>query len=178
MTDGPLTTQGILWERQCITYLGTRIYYTQANLLEGNVARAIRGLKRCIEFWGTLPLSVAGRVALLKMIALPRLLYYFRTLPIWSPVSVFKQLRSIIVGFLWASGRRRVALNIMMRPRSEGGLGVPDFETYYLAAQLQWLTQMVARTFRDQVDVDGNQTIRQTLSRLLLQLPLPSSSLT
>lgn len=134
------------------------------------MGKAIWGFKSNLEFWGTLPLSVAGRVALLKMVTLPRLLYYFRTLPVWIPASIFKQLQSMITGFLWAAGRRRVALKILIRPKSEGGLAVPDLETFYLAAQLQWLTQAVALEFRGPGEQNGGQTPGQVLSRIILQL--------
>lgn len=170
-------SEGVTWEDRCLPYLGTQIYHSQEDILEGNIGKAIRGAKSNFEFWGSLPLSVAGRVALLKMITLPRLLYYFRTLSVWIPTKFFKQLRSMISAFIWGTGRR-VALSTLMRPRAEGGLAVPDYETYYLAAQFQWLTQWVADAIR--VDDEHREDIRalSLLFRIVLRLPVNAASLT
>lgn len=168
----------IRWERQCLLYLGTHIYHKHEDILEGNINRASRGIKGNIAFWSTLPLSVAGRVALLKMAGLPRLLYYFRTLPVWIPSSLFKQLRSLEWEFLWGSGRRRIALATMMQPRAEGGWAVPDFEQYYLAAQLQWLTQSVANEFRGPDTTEGRWIPRHVLSFIILGQKLWQRTLT
>ena len=102
---------------------------------------AVRALRSSIAFWETILLSVAGRIALLKMVALPQLLYFFGTLPLWIPRAIFRELDSIYTAFIWGSGRRRVALRTLQRPTADGGIAVPDFEAYYLAAQLQWFTQ-------------------------------------
>lgn len=154
--DGPAQIGGIRREPRCLPYLGTNIYHSPADLVEGNIGRALRGLKGSLAFWSTLRLTVAGRIALLKMVALPRLLYYFRTLPIWLTGSTFRQLRSLVGVFLWGTGRLQVALDTMMRPRADGGLAVPDFELYCLAAQLQWLTQAVALGYRGHAGPEGS----------------------
>lgn len=138
----------------------------------------IRGLRGSFGFWSTLPISVAGRVALLKMEALPRLLYYFRTLPIWVLGSVFRQLRSMAVGFIWGSARRRVAMATMIHPRADGGLAVPDFELYYLAAQLQWLTQAVTQELRGPDGPVGRWIPRYILSFIVLQQKMRLEPLT
>lgn len=106
--------------------LGVRIYNKAVDLFEGNIGRALRSTRSNLDFWASMPLSVAGRVALLKIITLPRLLYYFVTLPIWIPGKCFAQFNSMVSSFLWGTGRRRVSLPTMMLPRWEGGFAVPD----------------------------------------------------
>ena len=137
----PITVAETLMTWQPITfkYLGINIYHTNLDLLEGNIGRAVTSLRSQIRFWITLPLSIAGRVSLSKMIMLPRLLYYFANLPIKLPLTLFKTLDSLLIELIWGTGRRRVSLGKLQLPPSEGGLGAPHFEGYYLAAQLQWL---------------------------------------
>lgn len=181
MTHGTATPElpeQLRWESHCLPYLGTVIYHSPADLLEGNVGRAIRALRGNMGFWQTLPLSVAGRIALLKMVALPRLLYYFRVLPLWVPGSIFRRLRSMMLDFIWGAGRRRVALNTLIRQREEGGMGAPDLEWYYLAAQLQWLTQAVAREFRGPEGPLGRIIPRHILSFITFCQRLRLSHLT
>ena len=43
----------------------------------------------------------------------------------------------LIGKLIWGSNRHRVALAKLFAPLLEGGLGVPNLELYYVAAQLQ-----------------------------------------
>lgn len=89
----------------------------------------------------TLPLSVMSRIALPKMIILPKLLYYFSNLPIYVPARQFRELEALLRDLIWNKGRPRMALWKIFAPFDNGGLAVPNLELYYLAAQLQWLTK-------------------------------------
>lgn len=91
---------------------------------------------------------------------------------------VFANLKSMMVGFVWGSGRRRVALKTLMRPRVEGGLAVPDFELYYIAAQLQVFTQAVTLDFRGPDSARGGGNPRHVLSFIALQQRLDLRDLT
>ena len=42
---------------------------------------------------------------------------------------------------IWDRGRHRISIETLKNPKSRGRLSVPDFELYYLAAQLQWLAK-------------------------------------
>ncbi|KAJ1120088.1 hypothetical protein NDU88_008264, partial [Pleurodeles waltl] len=107
---------------------------------EGNLGNALRSLRPSVEFWRSLKLSVMARVALSKMIILPRLLYYFANLPLLIPRAWFRDLNAILRELIWDNGRRRTTLATICRPPNAGGLGAPDFEAYYLASQLQWIS--------------------------------------
>lgn len=52
-------------------YLGVNVYRETVDMLDGNITRAITSLRPQIKFWTSLPLSVAGRVAISKMVMLP-----------------------------------------------------------------------------------------------------------
>ena len=166
----PESLQRLQWEPSCLQYLGVKIYHEKTDVLSGNISRAIRGLRSSVMFWNTLPLSVAGRIAIIKIIALPRLLYFFSTLPIWIPGAIFRELDSLMISFIWDKGRRRVALTTMQRTKLDGGLAVPDLEGYYLAAQMQWYTQWQAKA-REHIRRQETETpTREQLHRSLLGL--------
>ena len=85
----------------------------------------------------------------------------------WIPRAIFRELDSLSTAFIWGSGRRRVALQILQRPTREGGMAVPDFESYYLAAQLQWYTQWMSCRLRS--EQGRNQSIPE-LQELVMVL--------
>ena len=87
---------------------------------------------RSVEFWSKMPLSVAGRVALSKMVILPRYLYLFAALPLVIPRTFFRESESLQL--IWGNVRHRVALSKLKLPTDEGGLAAPDFELYYITA--------------------------------------------
>lgn len=71
-----------------------------------------------------------------------------------------------------------MARTTMMRTRVDGGWAVPDYEQYYLAAQLQWLTQAVAREFRGPDTMEDLWIPRHVLAFIVLGQRLRPHSLT
>ena len=157
------------WEPDCLQYLGVRVYHTSADTIAGNITRAVNTLRESVGFWASLPLSVAGRIAVTKMIALPRLLYFFNTLPVWITRKTFRDLDSLLITFIWGTGRRRVALAKLQRTTERGGLAAPDMEGYYLAAQMQWCTRWVAESKEQERDKVMSRPSREILYRVLLR---------
>lgn len=90
---------------------------------------------KCVA-WRSLPLTPVGRVNLLKMVYLPKFLYFFRNTPSHIPKSFFRRLEGLLVSFVWAGKPPRVARKILYLPLSRGGLALPNFQIYYWAAVL------------------------------------------
>lgn len=81
-------------------------------------------------------LDLMGRVKLLKLIFLPKLLYIMANSPCKIPKTLFKQIDSICTGFLWNRRAPKMALEILKLPSNLAGLACPNFYLYYLASQL------------------------------------------
>lgn len=75
-----------------------------------------------------------GRIKIVKMNVLPRLLYLFQSVPICLPRSFFISLNKISSFFKWAQRKPRIARYVLMRPKPRGGLAVPDFKAYFVAS--------------------------------------------
>ena len=84
-----------------IKYLGIQVYHTLEAIREGNLGRIMAGLRASAEFWTRLNLSSMGRLALAKMVALPRLLYFFATVPCPVPRGMFRELNSRLKNLIW-----------------------------------------------------------------------------
>ena len=96
-------------------------------------------LKSNIESWRQLPLSLIGRVNAIKMVTLPRFLYLFQNLPIFLPKSFFKLIDSLILPFVWGFKAHRISKKHLTKPKSAGGLSLPNFCHYYWAANCRVL---------------------------------------
>ena len=111
-------------------YLGIHGHRLSGPLIQNKLGRAINGLHASTVFWKRLPLSPMGRLALAKMIALPRLLYYLSTIPMVVPTKIFKERNTWLAHFVWDDMRHCVALSTFFYPPEMGGLAAPDYGAY------------------------------------------------
>lgn len=121
------------------TYLGVSVTRKPGLLLEENWNLKINQLKKNIEVWNTLPLSLVGRVNAIKMVVLPCFLYIFQSIPSFIPQKYFRKLDSIVTPFLWQNKVARINKKHLCKPKQEGGFGLPDFKCFYWAAHLNTL---------------------------------------
>lgn len=84
-----------------------------------------------------MPISLIGRINILKMNILPKLLYLFQNIPLPLPASHFTNLRKACSNFIWNNRRHRLRLTLLYLPYDRGGLNLPNFQWYYWAAQLR-----------------------------------------
>lgn len=70
--------------------------------MEDNISPLLTQFSKKCHLWKTLPLSPVGGVNLLKMVYLPKFVYFFRITPCPIPKSFFQKLDSIISTFVWA----------------------------------------------------------------------------
>ena len=80
---------------------------------------------------------MAGRIALTKMVVLPKLLYLFQNIPP-SIQNIFPALTCIYDHVSLGRGHPRIGCERLQRPYEKGGFGVPNFEVYYLIAQAKY----------------------------------------
>lgn len=125
------------WTQDPVKYLGIWISRDPEELWCSNYGRFIDWLEQQIKRWITLPLSLAGRVAIAKMVVLPTLLYFFTKMPLPHTYCFKKRLRSNMIELAWAGKQPRVAWEVLTLPFEQGGLGAPDFDLYYWCAQAQ-----------------------------------------
>uniref|UniRef100_A0A8C7R9H5 Reverse transcriptase domain-containing protein n=1 Tax=Oncorhynchus mykiss TaxID=8022 RepID=A0A8C7R9H5_ONCMY len=129
--------------RDQFTYLGVKVTRKYSNLFQENFVALADRLKQSFTFWNSLPLSLIGRVNVIKMNVLPKFLYLFQCLPIFIPKSFFISLDQTFMHFIWDGKVPRIGRKHLQKPRSLGGLALPNFQTYYWAANfravLYWL---------------------------------------
>lgn len=66
-------------------YLGIQITFDPNQYIELNVLLLLRRFREKLPLWCKLPLSVVGRINLIKMVCTSQLLYVFNNSPIWIP---------------------------------------------------------------------------------------------
>ncbi len=63
------------------TYLGIEVTKDFQSLFKANFPPLVTKLQNSIQFWRSLPISLVGRVNVIKMIFLLQILYIFQNIP-------------------------------------------------------------------------------------------------
>lgn len=94
-----------------------------------------------LKNWNKPIFSWFGRVTILKMNTLPRLLYLLQTIPLHLPPA-FKTYKSACSRFLWGDCKPRICYAHLNFLKHLGGIGLSDIRNYYrawhLARILDW----------------------------------------
>lgn len=119
-----------------IKYLGIHVSRSIPDFIALNIEPLFNTLKLKTQVWSRLPLGVMGRINLVKMVLLPKLLYIFWQSPIHLPQCIFKAMESILNTFVWGSSHHKLSWKVLKCPTDLGGTALPDLYIYYIAAQL------------------------------------------
>ena len=90
-----------------------------------------------INRWMSLPLSMIGRINILKMNILPKILYLFQNIPLPPPDDFFNKDNKLFSGFIWGNYSARVRQSLLYQSNDKGGLKSPNILWYYWAVQLR-----------------------------------------
>ena len=124
------------WSATHLSYLGIVLTPDLKDILSTNYPPLLRKISNYLKQWSTLPLSWLGKINVIKMTILPKMLYLFRVLPI--PISAYflRNLQRKTQSFIWSTLKSRISPHTLYLPKLKGGVGFPNFATYFHAAQI------------------------------------------
>lgn len=126
-----------------IRYLGINISPRLSELFSLNHIPLLQEIQNDLIRWSKLPLSLIGGIACIKMKILPRLNYLFSNIPVIPPDKWFWTLDSLIIKFYWNNKKPKIKHETLQKSKPHGGLNTPNFQTYFIANQLQYLTKWI-----------------------------------
>lgn len=121
------------------TYLGIQITEKFHDLFKFNFASLLSRVQKDFEQWSLLPLSLPARINSVKMNTLPKFSYLFQSIPIFLPQTFFRKIESLVTEFIWNRKSPRIRKTLLQRPKSLGGMALPNFQYYYWAANIRAL---------------------------------------
>lgn len=147
------------WVTSSLKYMGIWLTPNLANLYTQNFHPILFKLKQDLQNWRLKPFSWFRRAVVVKMTVLPRVLYLFHNLPILLLKGFFSRLNTMIREFIWAGKKSCISMQTLTKPKTEGGINLPNFKHYYYATHLvRILDWNCHEKAKDWVGIEGMET--------------------
>uniref|UniRef100_A0A669EME8 Reverse transcriptase domain-containing protein n=1 Tax=Oreochromis niloticus TaxID=8128 RepID=A0A669EME8_ORENI len=112
-------------------YLGITVTREFSGLFKHNFINLYHQTEQNLERLSKLPISLAGRINIIRMSTLPKFLFLFQRIPILITKTCFKKIDQLISQFIWNKKTPRIKKVFPQRSKITGGMGLPCFQFYY-----------------------------------------------
>ena len=133
---------GLKWNPPKFKIFGIWFTNDLRNCVDINYNEKLTDVKNVFKVWSKRQLSPLGRVAILKLLIISKLINLWMWLPN-LPDHFFKALQKECYEFMWNGKPDKISRKTVHKSVKNGGLGLPELKTFATALKLTWLRKLM-----------------------------------